>query len=210
MARQIFAFNPELGMTLIPGLRARKQHEDGGYLVSANQDGFRDEEFVVERKPGTRRILVYGDSFAFGAGVAKDARFGELVQASIPNVEVYNLGVVGSGIDQQYLGHKFVGSELDHDLIVIAPWVEDAKRNLQRHKLWNRNLDTDDESGLIWMPKPYLEVDEAGQLQLRNYPVPPRSRIQVSMTSSPSRRASAVASTPFAGGYANLTRRQRM
>jgi hypothetical protein len=58
-------------------------------------------------------------------------------------------------------------------LIVIAPWVEDAKRNLQRYKLWNRNSNADDESGLIWMPKPYFEIDEAGEFQLRHYPVPP-------------------------------------
>ena len=173
MGRQIFAFNPELGMTLIPGVQARKQHEDGGYLVSANQDGFRDEEFLVERQPGTRRVLLYGDSFAFGAGVAKDERFGELIQGSIPNLEVYNLGVVGSGVDQQYLSHRFVGSKFDHDLILVAPWVEDATRNLQRYKLWNRNADKDDESGLIWMPKPYFEVDESGDLVLRHYPVPP-------------------------------------
>ena len=172
MARQIFTFDPELGMTLIPGIRARKQHEDGGYLISSNRDGFRDDEFIVERAPGTRRILIYGDSFAFGAGVAKDERFGELIERSIPNVEVCNLGIVGSGVDQQYLSHKSVGSKLDHDLILVAPWVEDAKRNLQRYKLWNRKGKRE-ESGLIWMSKPYFEVDESGELELHNFPVPP-------------------------------------
>ena len=173
MARQTFAFNSEMGMTLIPGIRARKSHEAGAYLISANADGFRDDEFVVERQPGTRRILLYGDSFAFGAGVAKEDRFGELIAASIPNVEVYNFGIVGSGIDQQLLAHRFVGSKLDYDLVLLAPWVEDAKRNLQQYKLWNRSPDRDDGSGLIWMPKPYFEVDASGSLELHNYPVPP-------------------------------------
>lgn len=177
MARQIFIFDPELGMKLIPGIRARKQHEDGGYLVSSNSDGFRDDEFRVERRPGTRRILLYGDSFAFGAGVAEEQRFGELIEASIPNTEVYNLGIVGSGIDQQYLCHEAVGSKFDHDMVLVAPWVEDAKRNLQQYRLWNRNSDrgseNKDTSGLVWMPKPYFELDESGELVLRHYPVPP-------------------------------------
>lgn len=172
MARQIFMFDPELAMKLIPGVRGRKQHEGGGYLIASNSDGFRDDEFVTERPAGTRRILLYGDSFAFGSGVAKDDRFGELIEQSIPNTEVYNLAIVGSGIDQQFLGHRFVGSNFDHDLILIAPWVEDATRNLQQYRLWNRNA-AHDSSGLFWMPKPYFEIDDAGDLALRHYPIPP-------------------------------------
>jgi hypothetical protein len=172
MARQIFTFDPELGMKLIPDIRARKQHDGGGYLISSNFDGFRDDEFVKERPSETRRILLYGDSFAFGSGVAKGARFGELIESSIPNTEVYNLAIVGSGIDQQFLSHKFVGSNFDHDLILISPWVEDAKRNLQQYRLWNRNA-AHDSSGLFWMPKPYFELDDSGDLALRHYPIPP-------------------------------------
>jgi hypothetical protein len=136
MPRQIFMFDPELGMKLIPNIRARKQHEGGGYLISSNSDGFRDDEFVTERPPGIRRILLYGDSFAFG------------------------------------LGHKLVGSNFDHDLILISPWVEDAKRNLQQYRLWNRNA-AHDSSGRFWMPKPYFELDDAGDLSLQHYPIPP-------------------------------------
>ena len=160
-------------MKLIPGIQARKQHEGGGYLVSSNSDGFRDDEFRVERRSGTRRILLYGDSFTFGSGVAKDERFGELIQGSIPNTEVTNLGIAASGIDQQYLAHKLAGSRLDHDMILIAPWVQDATRNLQHYGLWNRKAGSDDDSGLVWMPKPYFEIDASGDLVLRHYPVPP-------------------------------------
>jgi lysophospholipase L1-like esterase len=173
MARQMFFFDRELGMKLIPGIKVRKQHEGGGYLVSSNSGGFRDDEFLVERQSGTRRVLLYGDSFTFGSGVAKDERFGELIQGSIPNTEVYNLGIAGSGIDQQFLAHEFAGSRLDHDMIVIAPWVQDATRNLQQYRLWNRKAGSNDESGLIWMPKPYFEIDTSGELVLRHYPVPP-------------------------------------
>jgi hypothetical protein len=169
MARQIFTFDPELGMKLIPNMRARKGHDGGGYLISSNSDGFRDDEFVKERRSGTRRILLYGDSFTFGSGVAKDVRFGELIESSIPNTEVYNLALVGSGIDQQFLSHNFVGSNFDHDLILISPWVEDAIRDLQQ---WNRNA-AHDSSGLLWMPKPYFEIHNSGDLALRHYPIPP-------------------------------------
>ncbi len=130
-------------MKLIPNTRARKGHDGGGYLISSNSDGFRDDEFVKERRSGTRRILLYGDSFTFGSGVAKDVRFGELIESSIPNTEVYNLALVGSGIDQQFLGHKFVGSNFDHDLILISPWVDlslndlfDTDRDIMLSPAW--------------------------------------------------------------------------
>jgi len=46
--------------------------------VRFNQIGFRDREHALARDPGTRRLLLIGDSFAFGVGIIDpNNRFGE-------------------------------------------------------------------------------------------------------------------------------------
>ncbi|MCH8966818.1 MAG: SGNH/GDSL hydrolase family protein, partial [Planctomycetes bacterium] len=47
-------------------------------FVHLNQLGFRDTDHVAGRRDGARRLLVVGDSYAFGAGIRRTAdRFGE-------------------------------------------------------------------------------------------------------------------------------------
>ena len=48
------------------------------YHVTLNHLGYRDAEHAKEKPPGVRRLLVVGDSFAFGWGIDRpDDRFGE-------------------------------------------------------------------------------------------------------------------------------------
>ena len=174
MARRTHVFDPDLGIRMLPNVRARVRHESGGFLIAANSDGFRDKEFQVRRSPGKRRILLYGDSFTYGDGVARTDRFGDLLQAALPDVEIYNLGIVGSGTDQQFLAHRLVGARLEYDMVLIAPWVENIKRNVQHYRLWKETSPGyPDELELLWLAKPYFELDPSGRLSLHNQPVPP-------------------------------------
>ena len=67
MNRDLFTYDENLGFRYIPGVRTRVQFEDGAYLVRVNQAGFRSEkEFESRKKPGTRRLLIFGDSFTDG------------------------------------------------------------------------------------------------------------------------------------------------
>jgi lysophospholipase L1-like esterase len=64
--------------------------------VQTNQFGFRDRAFAARKAPGTRRILVLGDSSGFGKGVEEPARFSSVLRAALPPaVEVYNLALPG-------------------------------------------------------------------------------------------------------------------
>ena len=52
--------------------------------VRLNRAGFRDTDHPLAPQPGTRRLLLVGDSYAFGAGVRQPAdRFGEQLQAAL-------------------------------------------------------------------------------------------------------------------------------
>lgn len=103
MARVIYEYHPIFGKRFIAGIKARIEHEGGGYLIRANGAGFRsDREYQRQKDPNTFRVLVFGDSFDAGDGVPNKARFTDVLETLIGGAEVYNFGLSGTGTDQQY------------------------------------------------------------------------------------------------------------
>jgi hypothetical protein len=164
---QLFEHHPTIGYLFIPGIKARLDHEGGGYLVRVNQAGFRSEhEYSKEKTPGKFRILLFGDSFTAGDSVSNKHRYGDVIETLIPNVEVYNFGLPGSGTDQHYLIWQEIAKEYEHDLVVIAVQVENIRRVAAHHRL---TLNSAGEEVLL--AKPYYELED-GKLVLKNIPVP--------------------------------------
>lgn len=169
MTRSLFQYDSTLGHRYIPGLRARVEHEGGGYLLRTNQAGFRcRHEFTAARTPGRRRILLFGDSYTAGDGVSDDRRYAELLEALLPDVEVFNYGLPGSGTDQQYLAWHEHARGVEHDLVVCAVLVENIRRVTARYRL-TRNFGAPEV-----LAKPYFELDPGGGLRLGHVPVPKR------------------------------------
>ncbi len=68
--------------------------------VRHNSRGFRDEK----HEPGVNpRMMVLGDSFVWGYDVEEKDRFTEVLDKSLNNLDVFNLGVSGYGTDQQWI-----------------------------------------------------------------------------------------------------------
>ena len=65
-----------------------------------NSRGFRDIEHELDDKP---TILFLGDSFTWGYDVEAEERFTDIIRDSLPDWNVFNLGISGYGTDQQYL-----------------------------------------------------------------------------------------------------------
>src|ERR1700679_772165 len=153
--RQYFEYDPIAGWRFIPGVRARIPHEGGGYLVRANESGFRsDTQFSGERRVGKRRLLLFGDSFTAGDGVSNGQRFGDILESLVPDLEVYNFGVPATGPDQHYLLFKHYAKDIEHDAIMIAVCVENIRRVVTRYRPFV------DESGCpVLYEKPYFELD---------------------------------------------------
>lgn len=56
---------------------------DGTIRYRINESGFRDREFKADEAATGLRIMVLGDSFAFGEGVSREDRFTEIMGASL-------------------------------------------------------------------------------------------------------------------------------
>ncbi len=165
MSRQCFEYHPATAYRFIPGLKARVPHESGGYLLRANGDGFRcDREFVRERTPGLQRVLVFGDSFTAGDGVSNGHRYSDLLEGLLPETEVYNFGLPGSGTDQQYLAYQEFAQGIDHDVLVIAVLVENIRRIAARFRRYQ-----DDQGNDVVFAKPYFTLHN-GALVLHHNP----------------------------------------
>ncbi len=92
--------------------------------VRLNQAGFRDEDHRVSRDPRSRRLLVVGDSYAYGWGIKKvEDRFGELLALRLrerTGIEWESMNA--SRPDTHTLDHlKFLQSMVKYkpDLIVL-------------------------------------------------------------------------------------------
>src|SRR6185436_4284600 len=86
--------------------------------------------YSFEKPKGVHRIIVCGDSMAAGQFVSNAHRFSELLERRIPNLEVINLGLEGSGTDQQVLLYEHVGLRYEHDLVVLMPFLQNLRRNM--------------------------------------------------------------------------------
>ena len=167
MSRQLFEYHPVLGYRFVPNLKARVPHESGGYLVQANEAGFRSNRpFARERTAGMRRVLLFGDSFTAGDGVSNGRRYADALESKVRALEVYNYGLSGTGTDQQFLAWREFGRDVAHDAVVIAVLVENVRRVMARYRRYH------DAGGLERVyAKPYFTLDGEA---LTLHHVPPR------------------------------------
>jgi carbamoyltransferase len=168
MHRQLFEYDAAVGHRFVPGLRARVSHERGGYLIRVNQAGFRSDREFEPARTSRKRILAFGDSFTAGDGVNNRERYTEVLESLLPNTEVYNFGMSGTGTDQQYLLFKQVAEEFEHELVLAGVLVENIRRVAARYRRYHTRGGEE-----VLFAKPYFELDDGTHdLVLRNVPVP--------------------------------------
>ena len=168
MPRNLFEYHPRLGYRFIPGIRARVRHENGGYMVSCNASGFRCDHDLTPQKPrGSFRVLLFGDSYTAGDGVSNRQRYGDLIESYFEDMQLLNFGLPGSGTDQQYLVFEEYANDLEYDLMMVCPLVENIVRNNSVYRVTANTTD----GLLVRRAKPYFELND-NQLKLCNVPVP--------------------------------------
>lgn len=99
--------------------RARER----GLETSLNARGQRGPE-VPEAHGARPRLLLLGDSTAFGYGVAEEQTYARRVDAAPNGFEVVNLGVLGYGPDQALLKLEREGLAYAPDVVVMSLCVD--------------------------------------------------------------------------------------
>lgn len=97
-----------------------------------NSHGMRMREVPLAKPEGTYRVLVLGDSIAFGIGVAREATFGAVLERKLRerhpdrNFEVLNGGVISYNTEQQLDWLVERGMAFAPDALVVAHCPNDV------------------------------------------------------------------------------------
>lgn len=88
--------------------------------------GFRDVEHRWTKPPDTYRVLVLGDSFAFGEGTRFEETFTQRLASEFHSkrilgrsIEFVNMAMPGDGTVEQYHIYDWVSETLDPDLVIL-------------------------------------------------------------------------------------------
>jgi hypothetical protein len=92
----------------------------GGGLATLDDSGFRGRTLETPRPAGRTRVVVLGDSIAFGAGVADEQAFPGLIGAGDNGIEAANLGVQGYGPGQELIVLRTHGFRYEPDVVLLA------------------------------------------------------------------------------------------
>lgn len=167
---RFWKYDSLLGWAHEPGQEGIFETPQFRTIVRINDKGLRDRPHSYERQDDTERILVLGDSFAWGYGVEESERFSQLLEKSM-GVEVINAGVSGYSTDQELLWYRSEGIKYETDLVILVVAGNDVGDNEQQLV-----------STIYYKPKFVLED---GGLVLRGYPVPktsPRGKFVYSLS----------------------------
>lgn len=119
----VIRYDDLLGWSLVPGATFISHDTGRGlhYRIDVNSIGLRDDEVVMPKPKGRKRVLILGDSIAFGSGVEAHERFSDLLKHELPDdTDVINAGVPGWGNDQELLFYERDLRRLEPDVVVLA------------------------------------------------------------------------------------------
>ena len=157
---RFWKYDSLLGWAHQPGQEGIFETPQFRTVVRINENGLRDREHLYERQNNIERILVLGDSFAWGYGVEESERFSQLLEEEL-GVEVINAGVSGYSTDQELLWYRNEGIKYETDLVILVLAGNDVGDN-----------DLQLVNHIYYKPK---FVIEEGQLVPIGYPVPKTS-----------------------------------
>ncbi len=127
--------DPDVVYALRPGFRGIGQL---GETIRINGAGLRGDELRPRTADG-KRVVVVGDSFTFGLGVAEDATIPSALGALLgPTVEVLDAGVPGYNLYQErrFIAHRVPALRAD---VVVLVLIENDLYNLDGSDLVARS-----------------------------------------------------------------------
>ena len=165
-----YKFDPVLGWVNLPNTKGQFSRLEFSYPVEINDLGMRDRP-VGPKEPGTMRVAVLGDSFAWGVGAAYGERFTEVIEKLDPKIDVLDFGVSGYS-PVQYLLQLDSVLKLKPDYVIVALCLgNDLADNVQSNPYAHA--------------KPYARLSADGKsYEIAGYPLPNESAIGPELTAA--------------------------
>lgn len=123
--RPIYYLNPED--------RLFSPWNDDELIGRINAQGFRGDDFTLQKKAGVRRIACLGDSFTFGHGVRQEDAYPSQMEAilnaaaGVKAFEVLNFGVGGYNTKQEAILLEEKVLPYDPDLVILQYMFNDTE-----------------------------------------------------------------------------------
>lgn len=182
-AQRLYELAPN---TFVQGMPAATHPEEKKYHqkidVSINALGFRGKGFPPAKKAGVFRILIFGGSNTFGAGVSDEdtypAQMQKIFDEKYPGkVEVWNAGICAYVMSQDVAYAESVIEKFDPDLLVL----QDTNRG---RRAFHYNMTFKELKGLF---RKNNELFFENIAPLWGQDVPPTERLHYFLTSTGSR-----------------------
>lgn len=111
-----------------------KPGKSGNYFgveIKTNSLGLRNAEITVPKPPGTKRVLVLGDSFTLGWGVPFEDTYSRQLEKMLHTksgaYEVVNMGTGNYNSSMEVELFKRKGLALDPDIVVLMYYINDTE-----------------------------------------------------------------------------------
>ncbi len=125
-------YDAELGHIPRPGIVVEYPPYDAAF--STNALGLRGPEVRVGRAADRQRIIVLGDSFAWGHGVSTGEAFAEVIDSALPRADVVNLGVPGYDLAKSLVYYERIGRRFQPDLVIASLCQNDFCVAIDQHR----------------------------------------------------------------------------
>jgi lysophospholipase L1-like esterase len=117
--------HPLYGFARVPDMVGWVKSEEFLSRVAINSHGLREREIDYPKPPGTRRVLVLGDSFVEGVQVKPEETFTRALESILRTdapgpVEVINAGSGGWGTAQEFEFLRHEGLQYQPDVVVLV------------------------------------------------------------------------------------------
>lgn len=144
-----------LGWRYEPNARERHRSAEFDVEIAINSDGFRGPEWPAAKRG--KRVLVLGDSYAFGWGVRFEDTFAARLQSAHPEWEVLDAAVSGYATDQELLLLRRLRARSSPDVVVCVFCANDL---------------AEVSSDVVYGKAKPRFVERGAELELVNAPVP--------------------------------------
>jgi len=156
-----------------------------------NSHGLRDDEITIPKPKKSLRILVLGDSIAYGICVKKEIIFPQLLENMLPkpgSVEVINAAVPGYTAYNELQYYLTKGWQFEADIVLVAfcmndvanprlHWVQTKKEIINIPKEAIPNIDYDQKNILPLIKKRKIESMLYKTIKWKiNYLFPPKNK----------------------------------